>query len=91
MVIIFIISVMAGVLLGLYFRLLALVPTMSLATAIITANGFANGLGLGMIALIVIGAGVSLQIGYVVGCVLHTVASASLPAPTTTRQLICRI
>jgi hypothetical protein len=39
-------------------------------------------LGLGMIALIVFGAVASLQIGYIVGCVVHAVA---LPALTTLR------
>jgi hypothetical protein len=86
MLVVLIISAMAGILLGLYFKLLALVPAMSLATVVITANGFTNDLGPGMIALIVIGSGASLQVGYLVGCVLHTVASADLPAPKTARQ-----
>jgi hypothetical protein len=83
MAVVLIISAIAGIFLGLYFKLLALVPAMSLATVVVAANGFANGLGVGMIALIVIGAGASLQIGYVVGCILHPVARAYLPAPTT--------
>jgi hypothetical protein len=62
-----------------FSRSLVLVPATLLAAAVITTIGFANGLGLGMIALIVFGAAASLQIGYIVGCVLHAVALPALP------------
>jgi hypothetical protein len=84
MVVFLIIGTIAGILLGQLFKSFVLVPATLLATAVvITTIGFANGLGLGMIALIVFGAVASLQIGYIVGCVLHAVA---LPALTTLRH-----
>ena len=70
----------AGIVLAQLLKVFVLVPATLLAAAVITTIGFANGLGLGMIALIVFGAVASLQIGYVVGCVLHAMA---LPALTT--------
>ena len=82
MVVFLIIGTIAGMLLGQFLKVFVLVPATLLAAAVITTIGFASGLGLGMIALIVFGAAASLQIGYIVGCVLHAVA---LPALTTLR------
>ena len=68
---ILVICTISGTLLGLFFRVFTLVPAMLLATAIISVMGFTHGLGFGMIALTVLGAMALLQIGYVVGCILH--------------------
>ena len=78
---ILIICTISGALLGLFFRVFALVPAMLLATVVITVMGWTH-LGLGMIALTVLGAMALLQVGYVVGCVLH---AAYLPAVTMLR------
>ena len=79
---ILVICTISGTLLGLFFRVFTLVPAMLLATAVISVMGFTHGLGLGIIALTVLGAMALLQIGYVVGCVLH---AAYLPTLTTLR------
>jgi hypothetical protein len=65
-------GIIAGILLGLLFKVLVLVPAILLATAVITVFGFAKGLGFGMIALNVFGAAVSLQVGYIVGAFIAT-------------------
>ena len=77
---IFVICTISGTSLGLFFRVFALVPAMLLATVVIPMMGWTHGLGLGTIALTVLGAVALLQIGYVVGCVLH---AACLPMLTT--------
>jgi hypothetical protein len=75
MLVLLAIGIIAGILLGLLFRVLVLVPGTLLATAVITVLGFAKGLGFGMIALIVFGAAVSLQVGYIVGAFIATAAT----------------
>jgi len=87
---ILVICTISGTSLGLFFRVFALVPAMLLATMVITVMGWTHGLGLGMIALTVLGAMALLQIGYVVGCVLHAVALAYRPAPTKPRNWFSR-
>ena len=82
---ILVICTISGTSLGLFFRVFALVPAMLLATVVITMMGWTHGLGLGTIALTVLGAMALLQIGYVVGCVLHAACSAYRPAPTKPR------
>ena len=85
---IFVICTISGTSLGLFFRVFALVPAMLLATVVITMMGWTHGLGLGTIALTVLGAMALLQIGYVVGCVLH--AAACRPMLTTLRYRFSR-
>jgi hypothetical protein len=68
----------AGILLGLRFKVLVLVPAFLVATVVIIANG--SGHTLGSIALTVLGTVVSLQIGYIIGSVLRAFARAHLPA-----------
>ena len=75
MLVLLAIGMIAGILLGLLFKVLVLVPAMLLTTAVITVLGFAKGLGFGMIALIVFGAVVSLQVGYIVGSFFATAAT----------------
>jgi hypothetical protein len=66
----------AGILLGLRFKVLVLAPAFLVATVVVIANG--SGRTLGSIVLNVIGTVVSLQIGYVAGSVLGAVARAHL-------------
>lgn len=87
---IFVICAISGTLLGLFFRVFPLVSAMLLATVVITVMGWTHGLELGMIALTVLGAMALLQIGYVVGCVLHTVPLAYWPSPTKPRNWFSR-
>jgi hypothetical protein len=75
MLVLLAIGIIAGMLLGLLFKVLVLVPAMLLTAAVITVFGFAKGLGSGMIALIVFGAVVSLQVGYIVGAFIATAAT----------------
>ena len=66
---ILVICTISGALLGLFFRVFALVPAMLLATVVITVMGWAH-LGLGNYRAHCFGAMALLQVGYVVGCVL---------------------
>jgi hypothetical protein len=70
MAVFLVVGTIAGVLLGLRFKVLVLVPASLLATAVITVSGFVRGHEPGMIALTVFGAVASLQIGYFVGGIL---------------------
>src|SRR5271169_2964948 len=66
-----------GVILGLRFRVLVLVPAILLATAVIILSG--SGHKLSTIVLTLVGTVVSLQIGYIVGSVLRSLARPYLP------------
>ena len=70
MAVFLIVGTIAGVMLGLRFKALVLVPASLLATAIITVSGLVSGHESRMIALSVFGAVASLQIGYFVGVIL---------------------
>ena len=59
----------AGLLLGLRFRIFVLVPTVVIATLVIIVSG--SGHKLSVIILTVVGTAVSLQIGYIVGAILR--------------------
>jgi hypothetical protein len=66
-----------GLILGLRFRVLVLIPAILLATAVIILSG--SGQKLSVIVLTLVGTVVSLQIGYVVGGVLRSFARPYLP------------
>lgn len=68
------VGVVAGVMLGLRFRVLVLVPATVFVTAVVTAVGFAGGQHFRVIALAVLGTAALLQVGFVVGCVLEVAA-----------------
>jgi hypothetical protein len=70
MAVFLVVGTIAGVMLGLRFRVLILGPASLLATAVITVSGFVSGHEPRMIALTVFGAVASLQIGYLVGGIL---------------------
>jgi len=71
-----IVGTLAGIALGLRFKVLVLVPAILFATVIIIASGHE----LKVIAFTVFGTAVVLQIAYVVGCMLRLTTGAYLPA-----------
>lgn len=81
MVVFLIIAVIAGTLLGLRFKLFVLVPATMLATVVIIVSSHEPR----VIALTMVGTVVSLQIGYIAGCVLRVVAGEHLPGRKTAR------
>ena len=78
MAIFLITGAIAGIILGLRFKVLVVVPAILLATVIIIVSG--SGDKLSVIVLTVVGTAVSLQIGYIVGSILRALARAYLPA-----------
>ena len=85
MLVFLIIGAIAGIMLGVRFKVLVLVPAFLLATVIIIiVNGSSHSLG--AIVLTVLGTVASLQVGYIVGSILRAVARAYLPARTTERH-----
>ena len=67
-----------GMLLGLRFRVLVLVPAILLATVVIILSG--SGHKLNTIVLTLIGTVVSLQLGYITGSILRLLARSYPPA-----------
>jgi len=67
-----------GILLGLRFNVLVLVPASVVATVVVFVNG--SGDKLSVIVLTLVGTLVSLQVGYVTGSVLRFLAQSHLPA-----------
>ena len=70
----------AGILLGVRFKVLVLVPAFLVAAVVIIVNGSGHTLSSISIVLTVLGTVVSLQIGYIIGSVLRAFARAHLPA-----------
>ena len=81
-----IIGTIAGIMLGLHFKVLILVPATLLATVVITVTGIASGHELRVIALTVFGTVALLQIAYIVGGILKVVISAYLAVWTRRRR-----
>ena len=79
MVVFLSIGTIAGILLGLRFNVFVLVPAILLATGVIVASGHEPK----MTALTVFGTAVSLQIGYLAGCIVRVMAAAYLQARGT--------
>ena len=78
MLVFLIAGAIAGMMLGLRFKVLVLIPAFFLATVIIIVNG--SGQTLSAIVFTVLGTVASLQIGYVMGSILRALARAYLPA-----------
>ena len=76
MVVFLVIGTIAGILLGLRFKVLVLVPATLLAAIFVIASGHEPK----MIALTLMGTVVLLQIGYFVGSTLRAIIRAHLPA-----------
>lgn len=79
------IGAIAGIILGLRFKVLVLVPAALLAAVVVTVAGIISNRELGMIALTAFGTVALLQIWYIVGGILEVVAPAYLPTRTIVR------
>jgi len=75
-------STLSGILLGLRFKVFVLVPAILLAMGVLIASSHE----LKMITLTLFGTAVSLQIGYLMGCIVRVVAGAYLQARMTLRD-----
>ena len=75
---VFITGAIIGILLGLRFKVLVLVPASVLATVVIIIHG--SGDKLSVIVLTLVGTLVSLQVGYIAASVLRFLARTYLPA-----------
>jgi hypothetical protein len=73
-----------GAVLGLRFKVFILIPTGCFALAIAAVDGLARGHALRWIAITMITAATSLQIGYLGGCVLRSLVAV---APERLQQL----
>jgi len=82
MLVFIILGAISGILLGLRFKVFVLVPAILLAMGVLIASSHE----LKMITLIVFGTAVSLQMGYLVGCIVRVVAGAYLRARMTLRD-----
>ena len=81
-----VISLVAGIALGQWFKILILVPVMSLALVGTIAAGIARADNVWSIALVSVAVGTALQIGYLIGIgasVLHRCRPASLTHQAT--------
>ena len=83
MIIFLITGTIAGIMLGLRFKILVLAPAILLAMAVITETGIASGDKAWAIALTVFGTAASLQIGYFAGGILCAMIRAHPPARST--------
>jgi hypothetical protein len=61
---------MAGILLGLQFKVFILVPVSLLVAAVTIVGGIVSGQAIGLVALVTYGTLASLQIGYLAACIL---------------------
>jgi len=87
MVELLIISAIAGILLGLRFKVFVLVPAVVLLAAMVVLGaGAVGGRGLVSTGLMVLGAVASLQIGYVAGVLLQITVLARLPSRYRRRE-----
>jgi hypothetical protein len=86
MMVFLIIATTAGILLGLRFKVFVLVPAVLIAASLVIITGH----GLKMVALTILATTASLQIGYILGCVVRVYAAAYLPARTTPRYRLSR-
>jgi hypothetical protein len=81
-----IIAAIAGILLGLRFKVFVLVPAVLIAAGVVIIIGQ----GLKMVALTMLAITALLQIGYFFGCIVRVYADSYLPARTTTRHRFSR-
>ena len=68
------IGAVAGIMLGIHFRVLVLVPATLFFAGVVTAVGLIGDQQLKVIALTLVGTAALLQVGYIVGCVLDFAA-----------------
>jgi hypothetical protein len=84
--IVFLIAAIAGILLGLRFKVFVLVPAVLIAAGVAIIIGH----GLKMVVLTMLATTALLQIGYILGCVVRVYAGAYLPARTTPRYRLSK-
>jgi hypothetical protein len=77
MMVFIIFGTLIGAVLGLRFKVFILIPTVCFALAIAAADGYARGHTLRWIALTMITAATSLQVGYIGGSILRSVVRAA--------------
>jgi hypothetical protein len=78
MLVFLIAGAIAGILLGIRFKVLILVPASLLAAVVVIVTGSSHDLG--PVVLTLLGTVASLQFGYVVGSLLRTLFRARFPA-----------
>jgi hypothetical protein len=71
------ISALVGVVLGFHYKVFILVPAIGLAGSVVAANGIAGGESGGQVALSIVVAVMSIQIGYVGGTVVRHIFDAA--------------
>lgn len=81
MIVLLAVGIFVGIILGLRFKILVLVPTLLVAVGVVAMVGIAEGHHLNAILLTVFGLIVSLQIGYVVGCVSQHPSTVTYQRP----------
>jgi hypothetical protein len=86
MMVFLIIATIAGILLGLRFKVFVLVPAVLIAAGFVIIIGH----GLKMVALTMLATTALLQIGYILGCVVRVYAGAYLQARTTPRYRLSK-
>jgi len=86
MVVLFTIVTVAGIMLGLRFKVLALLPAIFIATVTIILSGR----GLRVIIPTVVGTVALLQVGYIGGCVLRAMIRAYLSSQASVRHRSAR-
>ena len=84
MVVFLVAGAIIGILLGLRFKVLVLVPASVLATVVITSSERGNELS--VIVLTLVGTLVALQMGYLAGGILRFLARSYLPGWTRHRR-----
>jgi hypothetical protein len=81
MIMVALLSLMTGMVLGMRFKLLILVPAIACVVLVAAGYGIAFDYGLGLTMLIVAAALITLQVGYFVGVLIrHSVTAARLSA-----------
>jgi hypothetical protein len=82
MIVFIAVGILVGIVLGLRFKALVLFPTLLVAVGMLVIIGIAEGHHLSTILLTVFGLVVSLQIGYVAGCVCRYASTVTHQGPT---------
>lgn len=80
MIMLSIISLLVGAVLGLRFKIAVLVPAVAIVLVISIVAGFAQSYTGWSIVLMAAAGSASLQVGYIMGLVVHQVLEAALPS-----------
>ena len=85
MIVFLVVGTLAGILLGMRFKVIVLAPTTLLAAAVIIVSGHQSKMAT---ALTVLATTVSLQIGYLVGLAIRAMARTRLQRRTTAARAL---